>query len=394
MRYIEVLNPLLGAAVLVALIVTVGVLRLERLVRVKHNRLASLDGLRGFLALSVFLHHFAISYQYKHTGAWTPPQSGFYNVLGGGGVTLFFMITGFLFFGKIKAVRGAIDLNRFYLGRIFRIVPVYAVSVLVIYLIVAWETGLPFHQPTEQSLDGWLFFQATPINDFGFSPLINAGVVWTLSYEWAFYFCIPVIAFAWRRIDLQSWAILLLAILSLYFVRNASVIPYLGLNTLLLAPFALGGLASEISRLAVARTVAAGPWGAMVSIAALATLLLGFNSAYSVSAYLLLFAFFTPVALGNSLFGLLRLRSVIFLGEISYDIYLFHGIVLFAVFSILMPDALDHAGTDGRLLSLMLIAGAGVLVVSTLVHLGVERPMLRLGGRIAPIDKLQHLAAP
>ena len=127
---------------------------------------------------------------------------------------------------------------------------------------------------------------------------------------------------------------------------------------------------------------------------ALAVLLLGFNSAYSISAYLLLFAFFTPVALGNSLFGLLRLRTVIFLGEISYDIYLFNGIVLFTTFTILMPTALEHAGTDGRLLSLMLIAGVGVLVVSTLVHLGVERPMLRLGGRLSPIDRLQQLAAP
>src|SRR5438067_516673 len=103
------------------------------------------------------------------------------------------------------------------------------------------------------------------------------------------------------------------------------MIPYLDLNSGLFAPFVLGGLASEVGRIAILRRVAVGPWGAVLSIAGLASLFGAYSTAYTVSAYLILFVFFVPVALGNSLFGLLRLRAVVFLGEVSYDVYMLHG---------------------------------------------------------------------
>ena len=60
---------------------------------------AAIDGLRGYLALMVFVHHGAVWWGYLHTGQWRPPPSRLMNNLGEGSVALFFMITALLFGG-------------------------------------------------------------------------------------------------------------------------------------------------------------------------------------------------------------------------------------------------------------------------------------------------------
>src|SRR4051794_29707847 len=65
------------------------------------GRYVSIDGLRGYLALAVLLHHACTWYFYARTGKWAPPPSNLYTHFGHSGVALFFMITGFLFFTKL-----------------------------------------------------------------------------------------------------------------------------------------------------------------------------------------------------------------------------------------------------------------------------------------------------
>lgn len=61
----------------------------------------SIDGLRGYLAFFVFLHHSLVWYFYIKTGSWNVLDSHFYNHLGQTSVVFFFMITGFLFYAKL-----------------------------------------------------------------------------------------------------------------------------------------------------------------------------------------------------------------------------------------------------------------------------------------------------
>ncbi len=42
-------------------------------------RYEGIDGLRGFLAICVFVHHSNIWYKYLHTGKWIAPDSNLYN---------------------------------------------------------------------------------------------------------------------------------------------------------------------------------------------------------------------------------------------------------------------------------------------------------------------------
>ncbi len=64
------------------------------------KRNASIDGLRGFLALGVFIHHTYIYFSYFKSGIWQHPSIYLFNQLGVTSVSLFFMITSYLFTWK------------------------------------------------------------------------------------------------------------------------------------------------------------------------------------------------------------------------------------------------------------------------------------------------------
>lgn len=98
----NLVTPAMAVATLAGCMAFVQALGLFRLAEAKRGRLASIDGLRGFLAIAAFLHHLYNTYRYKMTGERAPPSSAC-NLFGTAGVTLFFTITGFSFFGEIGA---------------------------------------------------------------------------------------------------------------------------------------------------------------------------------------------------------------------------------------------------------------------------------------------------
>jgi tRNA A-37 threonylcarbamoyl transferase component Bud32 len=69
----------------------------------RRKPLCGIDGLRGYLAFGVFVHHSIITWIFLRTGVIDFPPSNFYSMLGQGSVALFFMITGFLFWSRLLA---------------------------------------------------------------------------------------------------------------------------------------------------------------------------------------------------------------------------------------------------------------------------------------------------
>lgn len=394
MAYLEHPSPWLAVGGFAVLCAAVKLSRLPSIIQPSSGRLVSIDGLRGVLALSVFFHHFFISYQWKHTGQWRAPPTHLYDLMGTSGVTLFFMITGFLFFGRLKATRGALNLNAFFAGRVIRLAPVYLVSLAMICLAALWHAGVSWSSAIQPSLDAWLFFQPALIGGDPASAFVNAGVQWTLSYEWIFYFLLPGLAAIWVRLRCESWALFLLSVACLWLARSNPDVPLLQIQSVFFAPFALGGLIGELGRAPRIRHHAESLGGTFACALAGLAVFFTCQTAYSPTGYLLLSLVFAPIALGNTLFGLLRTRTIMMLGEISYDVYLMHGIVLFALYTLMMPHALQHANTPGRLFSLLLISALGTIALAVLSHLVIERPALRLGRRLVMIDRTQELAAP
>lgn len=168
-------------------------------------RISTLDGLRGFSALGVFFHHSAFYHDYLSNGLWRPPPSRFYMLLGESGVAMFFMITGFLFWSRIIREKNDAKWISLYVGRLFRIAPLYLFAVGSGLIIVFAKKGFALHVPPvafAKELVCWLslgFLNLTGINGYSDAPLVLAGVTWTLQYEWFFYLSLPILAFVASR---------------------------------------------------------------------------------------------------------------------------------------------------------------------------------------------------
>src|SRR6266700_7911699 len=151
--------------------------------------IAALDGVRALAFLLVFELHI------NHAGVWgdgnNPIISAFFSV-GRTGVSLFFVLSGFLLFlPYTKALLFEKDWPQpkiYYIRRILRIFPGYFFSLFILVMF----TKPYFIQPHNWSqLVPFLTFTMGYYNSSG---LIN-GPYWTLAVEFQYYLILPLIAF-------------------------------------------------------------------------------------------------------------------------------------------------------------------------------------------------------
>lgn len=153
------------------------------------SRISALDGLRGLLALGVFFHHAAVYQGYLLDGQWKLPPSRFYTLLGQCGVAMFFMITGFLFWSRLIKRKERTDWVSLYVGRLFRIGPLYLLAAFCALFVVFLKAGFTANVTAVQLLGEigrWLalgYLPLTPVNGYSDAPFVLAGVTWTLHYE-------------------------------------------------------------------------------------------------------------------------------------------------------------------------------------------------------------------
>jgi peptidoglycan/LPS O-acetylase OafA/YrhL len=86
------MSPVSSLPAIVALLVVVAttyLLSVKFAPPPKQGRFATLDGLRGYLAIFVFLHHSSIWYYYLRTNQWKLPPSSLYTHFGQSSVALF-----------------------------------------------------------------------------------------------------------------------------------------------------------------------------------------------------------------------------------------------------------------------------------------------------------------
>ena len=354
----------------------------EHLAQSGSGRFESIDGLRGFLAIGVFFTHVIATYGYYAHGRWYSTFSPVHAVMGQAGVSLFFMITGFLFWRRALRAEGNLDARALYVSRIRRLVPMYAVSVALALLAVAVLSGLHLREPLVpllKELRAWLsfgFMHAGDINGVKDAHIINA-VYWTLAYEWSFYLALPLLALFAR-----GWAFVTLCAATLFFgIQSAIVINFLA--GALAALSVEGGLLN--GRLARA-------WLAPVPVAAIAMVLTAFDEAYHPAAIGLLFVAFLFVVDGNSLFGILRTRAAQLFGTVSYSFYLLHCIVLFVAFRVVDSMVPVAHLTGGQHWMVAALAAMGTTLLAGFTYRRVEYPFIA-ARPLAVAAALQPLAA-
>lgn len=294
------------------------------------GRFATIDGLRGYLAFAVFLHHASIWWGYLRSGRWELPASPLFVHFGQSAVALFFMITGFLFFGKLldaRERRVGIDWLRLLVSRLLRLYPLYLIVMAALLVIVAVLSDGQLQVSGKyflRTLAHWLLFtvfDAPALNQVAETSQIVAGVVWSLPYEWFFYLSLPCLALAMRLAVPWRWALA-----SALAVAVFSQTSWLSIH---LWAFGVGMLAAWAARRLLWRAWAPRWPASLLAIAAL-VLVVGLTpGARELPAIGLLGLAFAVIAAGNSLFGLLHWRVSRLLGEMAYSLYLLHGLLLF-----------------------------------------------------------------
>ena len=146
-----------------------------------NNRLEVLDSLRGLAALVVVIFHFTYRY-YQIYPQETKMIFSFYE--GKYGVQAFFIISGFVIFMTLNRVERPID---FIMSRFARLYPVFWFCMLLTFTIV-FLLGLEGRERTITEM----IINLTMIPSVFNTPYVD-GVYWTLLYELKFYFWIFVI---------------------------------------------------------------------------------------------------------------------------------------------------------------------------------------------------------
>ncbi|MDR7267625.1 peptidoglycan/LPS O-acetylase OafA/YrhL [Pelomonas saccharophila] len=367
-------SPLPAVAALLLAFATAALLQRRSGAPQAPGRFAGIDGLRGYLALGVFLHHACIWYFYQHSGEWKLPPSRLYTHLGHSSVAVFFMITGFLFFSKlIDSRQRPLDWLKLFVSRLLRLLPLYLVVMGLLFVTVAVLSGGELHEPartvTKQALRwlGFTMYGNPPINQVEATKIVVAGVTWSLPYEWFFYGMLPLLALT---VGVRArWPYLLLGLVSLLALLDWHALP------VHLWAFA-GGIAAAwavrwpaLCRLAPSRVAS------LLILAAVAAVGL-FPLATDYGVLVPLTIAFVLVACGNTLFGLLLHPASRLLGEMAYSIYLLHGLLLFGLFHFALGA--DRAALDAGVHWAWALALAPVLVlVSHVSFRFIEAPAMQ-----------------
>lgn len=354
----------------------------------QQGRYAAIDGLRGYLALFVFFHHACIWYFFLRSDDWAIPPSNLYTHFGQSSVVMFFMITAFLFFSKLLDARARpIDWLRLFISRLLRLVPLYFFAMVVLFGIVAILSGGVLSDSIGHLAIGairWLSFTilGTPdLNHVVGTYLIVAGVTWSLPYEWFFYLALPLLAVAVRaRVGVLYIAVSAICLALMLLVWHP--------QWLYLAAFGAGMIAAIIARSGRFQTLASTHISSAIIVAILVAILVLFPTIEGVLPMLLLTLVFILISCGNSLFGILTHAVSRTLGEMSYSIYLLHGIALFILFRFVI--GLDQAESLSPTMHWTYIVGLTpiLLLLCFFTFMLIERPAMRSTTRLA--NWLQH----
>jgi peptidoglycan/LPS O-acetylase OafA/YrhL len=167
-----------------------------------HRHYSALDGIRGTAILMVFICHFG-------GGSKSPNPAvhlvGLIAQGGWSGVTLFFVLSGFLISGILWDARNSERWWRnFYMRRALRIFPVYYAALLLVFLTAALAgKGV-------QSLKHlWIF--ALYLQNLPFTTWVGTGSplwishLWSLAVEEQFYLIWPFLLLRAKSLDQAKW---------------------------------------------------------------------------------------------------------------------------------------------------------------------------------------------
>lgn len=350
------------------------------------TEIQSIAFLRGVACLFVALYHLKSS---------APNDSVFYNLFkfGSFGVDLFFMISGFVI---VIATMNDKMADSFFIKRIFRIYPPLIAAIL--FQISISNSSVSFNEFMSAIVPLHNDYNAKA-PDFGFSFLI---VAWSITFELAFYALFMVSLTISHRYRALVCSALILAIVigsQLYFngsfsLTQAGASPEVNNSHLnALRVFGCSIMIEFIFGMAIAyiymnvkvdpSSLVARRIYTIFSVLALMYLipcyLGGYNrgsglAGYGIWALLILF-----IALGAEKLNMVRWnKSMLFVGAISYSLYLFH-IPVHELIKQLIPDKFSQINNiELRAVCVMMLELSASMLVAYLSFLFIEKPCIKV----------------
>ncbi len=340
----------------------------------------ALDGLRAVAALMVVFHHARTHWLWGWLEGWN-------------GVTLFFVLSGFLITTlalREEEMLGALRWRAFVVRRVFRIVPIYVVS-LALYVVAMVAVGIgASHRGSFVHAMPW-YVSPFPEVPFFTHTHIVFSLAWSLGIEEKFYLLWPLLAFvllrgrARGRLGLALVLALLFQLPIAFSSGGRALAPY----TAILAGCVLAFLMQNRSSFKHLSRLGSRPWffaslGLLIAVQGLTHVLnptaAGFRVAspyyylpYSIAAALLV-ASLVLRAPGSGSFESGPMRLI---GRVSYPLYLTHPIALALAAAVIAP---------GGLVTELVYLGVGIALSLSLaygLHRVVEKPLVRVGKRRA-----------
>lgn len=348
-----------------------------------YARVDALDGLRGIAASMVVIAH-AVSALAKPLAAVVALHHSPVSLLsnGGGGVHIFFVLSGFCLARPARAAFDTLGLLRFYVRRILRIHPPYAIGLLVSWLLSGWvyDRSAPLDALSQTMID---------LRRVHISPLalrhallfpgrayVQLPVGWTLQVEALFSILLPALMLVATRLH---WLLLVAVSLPLFAIQEETTFDFLRFS----ADFSFGiaiycerdavaGLFSRMPKVVRAGVLACGiglltsPAYAMIDASRPVRSLVLYGGG---AATIVMCAIHMP---GVRRF--LSLGPVAWIGRISYSVYLIHAPII-----ILLTPYVTHPLDFFEAALFVAVCLLMTYAIAPLLYVAVEAPSMRAG---------------
>ncbi len=314
------------------------------------------------------------------TENWEDPQSNLFNQFGETTVVFFFIITAFLFTTKLFDNKtGEIDWQEYLKSRFFRLFPMYIFSVIIVFILVAYLTQFTVRVPFAENLKSvlsWIFFNVrkdnSNINGLEKTFILNSGITWTLPYEWTFYFLLPLIAL-WFKIKVNLKAVL-------SFTAGAAIIMILNKSSLRhFMPFVGGIVVAVLNHAKKFEGILKQKKYTLLALILLILSVYFFNGGRKPIQIVISSLVFLIIAAGNNFFGIFSSVFSRKFGQVTYSLYLLHGILLFIIFNFIIGFERAKTLTDIEFWLIITASIFPLILICQITFKYIELPLMHFG---------------
>lgn len=317
------------------------------------KRLVELDSLRGLAALSVLWFHYTTVVKRFVPNVQLPDFAFRY---GHFGVELFFIISGYVIFMTLNRCRSHKD---FIVSRTSRLLPTFWTSMTITFVVgIYFPLQGQSYDILQYVVNLTMLQEYVKVNDVD-------PVYWSLTYEIGFYFAMYGL-YRMKALNHIEWICFLWIAGAALFHWYSPYIPHPMHYLLVLNAyghlFAGGIILYRIHHHGYTPL----RMGLLLSVPLVQWEQEGGMAGLIVAGLVIVFV----LAMHDRL-AILRWRVLVFLGTISYALYVLHHLLGFRVIQFLQSN-----GVQGT--SSLLLTSIGLVMLSTFVTYGVERPAQRL----------------